>query len=170
MAFTLGRPSVGRVPSVSEYRQLVTLWFNQMNTNCQPPSGVSRSFCHCLPRTAWLTPYSLPRAGFRASEGRGAPAPERSGLRWRLRNPRAGSLCAKGCQWYFGGAEHAPFRDEFLTLIVATIVFRAKRCALTLDEPLQMMSPQDSFYKDFAAVKVACRPSNLTHFRSPSRD
>ena len=119
----------------------------------------------------FLTPYSLPRVGFRASEGRGAPSPERSGLRWRLRNPRA-DFAAEGSQWYFGGAEHAPFRDEFLTPIVATIGkdFRAKRCALTLDEPLQMMSPEDSFYKDFAAVKVACRPSNLTHFRSPSRD
>ena len=83
---------------------------------------------------------------------------------------RARLFIAAVSQWYFGDAEHAPFRDEFLTLIVATIVFRAKRCALTLDEPLQMMSPQDSFYKDFAAVKVACRPSNLTHFRSPSRD
>jgi hypothetical protein len=85
---------------------------------------------------------------------------------------RAPIFAAAGRQWYFGGAEHAPFRDEFLTPIVATIGkdFRAKRCALTLDEPLQMMSPEDSFYKDFATVKAACRLSNLTYFRSPSRD
>ena len=85
---------------------------------------------------------------------------------------RAQIFAATGSQWYGGGAEHAPFRDEFLTPIVATIGkdFRAKRCALTHDEPLQMMSPEDSFYKDFAAVKVACRSSNLTYFRSPSRD
>ena len=85
---------------------------------------------------------------------------------------RAPIFAADGSQGYCGGAEHAPFRDEFLTPIVATIGkdFRAKRCALTFDEPLQMMSPEDSFYKDFAAVKVACRLSNLTHFRSPPRD
>jgi hypothetical protein len=85
---------------------------------------------------------------------------------------RAQIFAAEGSQWYFGGAEHAPFRDEFQALIVATIGqdFRAKRCALTLDEPLQMMSPEDSFYKDFATVKAACRLSNLTYFRSRSRD
>jgi hypothetical protein len=57
---------------------------------------------------------------------------------------RAQIFAAAGRQWYFGGAEHAPFRDEFPTPIVATIAedFRAKRCALTHDEPLQMMSPQ----------------------------
>ena len=85
---------------------------------------------------------------------------------------RALFFAAGGSQRYVGGTEHAPFRDEFLTPIVATIGkdFRAKRCALTFDEPLQMMSPEDSFYKDFAAVKVACRLSNLTYFRSPFHD
>src|SRR5688572_33217297 len=45
--------------------------------------------------TSLLTPfppYSLPRPGFRASEGREATPPERSGFRWRLRNPRADFL------------------------------------------------------------------------------
>lgn len=66
---------------------------------------------------------------------------------------RAQIFAAEGGQWYVAGAEHAPFRDEFLTPIVATIGkdLRAKRCALTLDEPLQMMSPEDSFYKAFAS-------------------
>ena len=56
--------------------------------------------------------------------------------------------------------EHAPFRDEYPARIVPTIGedFRAKRCALTLDESLQMMSPKDSFYKDFA-MGQSCVPA-----------
>ncbi len=104
-------------------------------------------------RLSALRPYSLPRLGFPASEGREAPSPERSDLRWRLRNPRADFVGAKASQRYVSSTVHAPFRDEFLRPIVATIGkdFRAKRCALTLDESLQMMSSKDSFYKDFAS-------------------
>jgi hypothetical protein len=60
---------------------------------------------------------------------------------------------AEAGQRYVDSTEHAPFRDEFLRPIVATIGrdLRAKRCALTLDESLQMMSSEDSFYKEFAS-------------------
>ena len=56
--------------------------------------------------------YSLPRPGFRAGEGREAPTPERSGFRWRLRNPRR-FFAVQASQRYVGKTEHAPFRDEF---------------------------------------------------------
>ena len=97
-------------------------------------------------------PYSLPHLGFRASEGRAA--------------------CCLGAAVFAGGyGTHAqillpqkqvsdtltkPNTHRFATNISsdrATIGtdFRAKRCALTLDEPLQMTSSKDSFYKEFAS-------------------
>ena len=99
-----------------------------------------------------LPSYSLPRPGFRAGEGREAPTPERSGFRWRLRNPRA-IFCRPGQPAIRWQDRTRTVSRRILPSIVATIGtdFRAKRCALTLDEPLQMMSPKDSFYKNFAS-------------------
>jgi hypothetical protein len=72
---------------------------------------------------------------------------------------RAPILAAEVVGRYDADSEHAPFRYELPTRSWRrlNVDFRAKRRALTADEPLQMMSREDSFYKDFALVKVACR-------------